>query len=395
VAYLGDDAAAREQPPAPSRPDPVDVGPGDGHAARHDGTRLPRDVRQLGRPRDVVVPWAWEGHAGGGTRAANGRSAGGAAVTRRRVTVVGAGVIGLSIAAELSAHGNAVTVIADRSAADSVSAVAAAVWFPYRSGASPAVPAWLARSLIRFAELAADPATGVDLREGMVVERRSGVDRSWTAAVPHHRLAAADELPAGALAGIRATVPVITVPTYLAWLHARCDRLGVRFLRGTVGSVDECAPGADLVVVAAGLGSGKLLSDDTMYPIRGQVVRLPNPGITEWITDDDNPAGVTYVVPRRDDVVCGGVTEVGSWDLTPDPGTETAILARAAALVPALAGLPVLSRDVGLRPARNTIRLERVEGHGVPVLTCYGHGGAGVTMSWGCAEAVAELAGGV
>jgi D-amino-acid oxidase len=316
-------------------------------------------------------------------------------VSPRRVTVIGAGVIGLSIAAEMSGNGDAVTVVADRSATDSVSAVAAAVWFPYRSGTSPSFPTWLARSLVRFVELAAEAGTGVDLREGMVVERRAGVDRSWTAAVPEHREATAAELPAGALAGVRATVPVITVPTYLAWLHARCERRGVRFLRATVGSVDECAREADLVVVAAGLRSGELLDDDSMYPIRGQVVRLPNPGITEWVTDDDNPAGVAYVVSRRDDVVCGGVTEVGSWDLTPDPGTEAAILARTAALIPALAGLPVLSRDVGLRPGRNTIRLEPVEGHAVPVLACYGHGGAGVTMSWGCAEAVAELARGV
>jgi D-amino-acid oxidase len=307
--------------------------------------------------------------------------------------VVGAGVIGLTIAAELSADGNAVTVVADRSATDSVSAVAAAVWFPYRIGTSPSVPTWLARSLTRFAELADHDATGVDLREGTVVERRAGADRSWTAAVPEHREATVAELPAGALAGVRATVPVITVPTYLAWLHARCDRLGVRFLRGTVESVDECAPGADLVVVAAGLRSGELLGDDdTMYPIRGQVVRLPNPGITEWITDHDNPAGVAYVVSRRDAVVCGGVAEVGSWDVTHHAATEAAILARTAALVPALAGLPVLSRDVGLRPARDTIRLERVEGHAAPVLACYGHGGAGVTLSCGCAEAVADLA---
>jgi len=40
------------------------------------------------------------------------------------------------------------------------------------------------------------------------------------------------------------------------------------------------------------------------------------------------------------------------------------------------------------------VRLERVAGHAVPVIACYGHGGAGVTLSWGCAGAVAELAGG-
>jgi D-amino-acid oxidase len=315
-------------------------------------------------------------------------------VSGARVAVVGGGVIGLTIAAELARAGAAVTVLADRTAEESVSAVAAALWFPYRSG-HPSLVTWLERSLARFTELAADPGTGVDLRSGLVVERHPGTDRSWTAAVPGHREATPDELPPGALAGVRATVPVLTVPTYLPWLLARCDRGGVRFLTRTVGSVDELATdpalAPDVVVVAAGLGAGPLLGDGSVFPIRGQVVRVANPGITEWITDDQDPAGVTYVVPRRHDVVCGGVAEVGSEDEGIDADTERAVLARTAALVPALAGQPVVGRAAGLRPGRPSIRLERVEGHAVPVVACYGHGGSGVTLSWGCAEAVAEL----
>jgi D-amino-acid oxidase len=42
---------------------------------------------------------------------------------------------------------------------------------------------------------------------------------------------------------------------------------------------------------------------------------------------------------------------------------------------------------VGLRPVRPAVRLER-EGR---VIHCYGQGGAGVTLSWGCAEEVREL----
>lgn len=306
---------------------------------------------------------------------------------------MGGGVIGLSIACELARAGDAVTVVADRTAAQSVSAVAAALWFPYRSGSSPDTERWLARSLVRFERLAADPTTGVDLRAGTVVERRAGPDRAWTTAVPDAREATPGELPAGARSGVRATVPVITTPVYLAWLQARCRDLGVAFVDRTVGAVDELAGTADLVVVAAGLRSGALLDDDTVFPVRGQVVLLPNPGLTEWVVDDDHPDGMTYVVPRRDDVVCGGVAQDGVWDERPDPETERAVLARATALVPALVGLPVLSRAAGLRPARDRLRVERVPGHAVPVLACYGHGGAGVTLSWGCAEAVAALAG--
>lgn len=312
---------------------------------------------------------------------------------RRRVSVVGAGVIGLSIAHEFARRGDAVTVVAEQAPEQSVSAVAAAVWFPYAVGQSPAMATWLSRALVRFAALATDDATGVDLRTGTVVERTAS-DRSWIASVSEHHEARPDELPAGALSGVRATVPVITMQRYLPWLRTRVEELAVRFVAGTVATVDELADTADLVVVAAGLGSGRLGSDDSMYPIRGQVVRLANPAaLTEWITDDDNPAGLTYVVARRDDIVCGGVAEVGSWKTDVDLATEAAILQRCRALVPALADLAIVSRAVGLRPARPTIRLEPVDGYAVPVIACYGHGGAGVTLSWGCAEAVAELAG--
>lgn len=308
-----------------------------------------------------------------------------------RICVLGGGVVGLSIAHDVARAGHAVTVVADRSAAESVSAVAAALWFPYRSGTSPSAARWLARSLVRFEELAADRSTGVDLRSGLVVERRTDPDRSWTAAVPGHREARPDELIAGAVSGVRATLPVISMPTYLPWLEVRCRDLGVHLVRRTVGAVDELAGEADLVVVAAGIRSGELLQDGSVFPVRGQTVLVANPGISDWVVDEDHPEGLTYVVPRRDGVVCGGIAEVGSWDTGIDADTERGIQQRAAALVPSLSGLPVLSAQAGLRPARDAVRLEVVDGHAVPVIACYGHGGAGVTLSWGCAEAVVEL----
>jgi D-amino-acid oxidase len=46
------------------------------------------------------------------------------------------------------------------------------------------------------------------------------------------------------------------------------------------------------VVIAAGIRGGELLGgDNRVYPIRGQIVRLANPGFIEWITDEDNPDG--------------------------------------------------------------------------------------------------------
>ena len=56
-----------------------------------------------------------------------------------------------------------------------------------------------------------------------------------------------------------------------------------------------------------------------------------------------------------------------------------------------LAGAPVLGHRVGLRPARRTVRLEAVPGETGTVVHCYGHGGSGVTLAWGCADDVLAL----
>ena len=111
-------------------------------------------------------------------------------------------------------------------------------------------------------------------------------------------------------------------------------------------------------------------------------------GLREWWLDTAGTAP-TYVVPRESDIVIGGTEQHGEWSRTPDPDTAREILDRAAALVPALRGATVLRHVVGLRPARPSVRLERVG----DVVHCYGHGGAGVTLSWGCADEVAVLVG--
>ena len=177
------------------------------------------------------------------------------------------------------------------------------------------------------------------------------------------------------------------MPVYLDSLRARTEHLGVGLTRIGLAALPRPAGPGDVVVDCAGLGARLLAQDPTVSPVRGQVVVVDGVPDDRWWIDDTDPAGPTYVVPRLGEVVVGGTEQRGEWSRTPDPETAAAILSRAARLVPEVAGARVLRHRVGLRPARPQVRLE-VEGR---VVHCYGHGGAGVTLSWGCAAEVTGL----
>ena len=305
------------------------------------------------------------------------------------VTVIGGGVIGLTCALRLAEAGHRVAVVTADEPATTTSAVAGALWYPYRAWPVEAVTRWAARSRAVFGGLAADPSTGVAVRAGRELFRAPAPDPWWAAAVPDLRRLRPQERPAGFVDGLGFSAPVVDMGRYLPWLRSRLEAHGVDVVVRRLSTVDDVD--TDTVVNCSGLGARDLLGDTAVVPVRGQVVRLSNPGLTDWVLDEEDPAGLTYVIPRFDDVVCGGTAETGAELTAPDPVVEAAILFRAVALVPALAGAPVLSRAVGLRPSRPEVRLEAVAAADRLLVHCYGHGGAGVTLSWGCAEDVVAL----
>ena len=83
----------------------------------------------------------------------------------------------------------------------------------------------------------------------------------------------------------------------------------------------------------------------------------------------------------------GGTVAEGEWDTAPWPAVAERILRDCAAVDPRVLGADVLAHRVGLRPSRTEVRLEAEPLDGGRVLWHnYGHGGGGVTVSWGCAR---------
>lgn len=313
----------------------------------------------------------------------------------RDALVIGAGVIGLTSAIRLQEAGWRVRIWAAEPPERTTSAVAAAIWYPYRAGPQALVNAWGQRSFAVFQQLAADEATGVRMLPGIELLPPRADPRQvpdWAAHIPDFAVAEGADVPAGRVAWAL-TVPVADTGVYLRWLAARfADNGGVMEMR-RITSLGEAAAEAPLVVNCPGLGARELVGDREMRPIRGQVVRVENPGLTRFWLDDHHPEGLMYIIPRRGDCILGGTAEVGEEDTTPDPDVAEAIRWRCAELEPDLADARLLEHRVGLRPWRPEVRLEAgaLPG-GAAVIHNYGHGGAGVTLSWGCAETVVALA---
>lgn len=306
------------------------------------------------------------------------------------VVVVGAGVVGLTTALRLADDGHRVRVLGDRPPEQTTSAVAAALWYPYLAAPAHRTRAWGAVTYRVLSDLArAAPEAGVDVRWGREVLPGPTPPPDW-----------ADDVDGFTAIDDAWTFrsPVADMGLYLPWLLGQLHDRGVVVEQATVAAATlaEVAVGSDALVLCVGLGARDLLGDDDVVPVRGQVVLVEQPGLREWLLATSGPGDdLTYVVPRRSSVVCGGTAGAGGWDTQPDAATAEAILARCRTMVPQLAGARVLSHRVGLRPARPTVRVEveHPAGLPVPVVHCYGHGGAGVTLSWGCADEVVDLVG--
>jgi D-amino-acid oxidase len=322
------------------------------------------------------------------------------------VVVVGAGVIGLTTAICLAEAGMTVLVVSAEQPRQTTSAAAGALWGPHLVGMDERIGRWAAVTLERLEELRA-PRIGAGALAG-IVRRVEGMAASAAAGSEPPEYAAAgsltpcrpDEVPAGYATAWRLSAPLIAMPAYLDYLAERLSRAGGTIAIGprlrTLADARDAASSLRVIVNCTGYGARDLVPDPDVTAVRGQAVVVRNPGITEFFVGSGAAHWpLTYLFPHDDVVLLGGTEELASTGREPDPGTAERIIAACAAIRPELRDAAVLEHRVGLRPVRPSVRLEVANGtetdDGVTVVHSYGHGGAGVTLSWGCAEDAAQL----
>ena len=305
------------------------------------------------------------------------------------VTVVGAGVSGLTTAAALVEAGWSVDIVARERHPDTVSVVAAAIWTTTTAEPQVRVRQWALTTRERFATIAADSSSGIAPLMQREFER---VDPGplWWESTPFVRRLGDHELPPEYAAGFEIDGFIVEPPIYLDWLTSRLVDQGVTITTNAVTSLEDLE--ADVIVNCAGLAARDLVGDDTMFPIRGQVVAVANPGINEGVSDESDADRVAYIYPRSSEVILGGARQIGNEQMVPDDDLTARILSDGARLDPRVSDVEVLDVRVGLRPGRPEVRVEAgVLGDGRPVVHNYGHSGAGFLLSWGCALDVVDL----
>jgi D-amino-acid oxidase len=313
-------------------------------------------------------------------------------MNRSDVLVIGAGVIGLTTAVCLAEAGPRVQVLSRDALEATTSAAAGAVWAPYRIGGNPArINAWSCRSLEVFNALSQVPRSGVHTIISLEVAHGSVAAPEWAALTPGVRPCLSEELPPGYSHGYRFVLPAIDMPVYLAYLLARLERAGGTLQQNAVSVLDDVRDAATVVINCAGMGARDLAIDPTVRPVRGQLVVVANPGVTLGLVeaeDNEDARDLTFLIPHGETLVLGGTAEPDNNHREPDPATAEAIRARCTRLDARVAKASILAHRVGFRPERPEVRVDAEPGSGGRLWHNYGHGGAGVTLSWGCAETV-------
>ncbi|XP_058121434.1 D-aspartate oxidase-like [Anopheles ziemanni] len=149
-----------------------------------------------------------------------------------------------------------------------------------------------------------------------------------------------------------------------------------------------------IIINCLGLGAQSVVGDTDLGPIRGQVQKVKAEGVFHSFANDE-----CYIIPNTDTVTLGG-TKQKSTRTRPCPVDRYMIRTNCTAIVPSLREARLLKDAVGLRPVRSTgvrVEMENVylfdgEMDDASLLVHnYGHGGAGITLAWGCAGEVVHL----
>ena len=200
---------------------------------------------------------------------------------------------------------------------------------------------------------------------------------------------------------------VARMPDYLGYLQKRALDTGRAVVETRwIDRLELLLDSFDTVINCTGWGAKRLAAHDpetaAIRLLADHVVRVETQSLpyATGLHRSSFKQRPLYIVPRHgstDAAICGGTAIEILGDIDPRrpfdfpiSGVCDEIHQLCSAFSPGIASGQRRENLVGLRPMRSSVRIER-DPLQSRLLHCYGHGGSGLTLSWGSADQIMKL----
>ncbi|EEA21782.1 D-aspartate oxidase [Talaromyces marneffei ATCC 18224] len=337
-------------------------------------------------------------------------------MARDSIVILGAGVIGLDVAIELSkrGYGKYVTVIAEHLPGDSsidYTSPWAGANFSGISGGDANALRWDRAGYTLMMEMIDKKST-----EAKFLEKTESTEywdempqpdkiQSMTEYLRDLVIIPQKELPAGVAFGIKFTTVTINAPAHCQHLQnllSQPEYGSVPFIRWRVSRLQDAFLSKNTKLVFNCIGNSAItlsgVSDSKCYPTRGQILVVKAPSVKQNIMRHGD-GYETYVIPRPlsdGTVILGGYMQKGNSYPNVKEEESQSILKRTGELLPVLLNgeVEIVRTVVGLRPSREggaRVEQETLSSEKI-VIHNYGAGGTGFQAGIGMAVDAVNLA---
>ncbi|OKL57323.1 hypothetical protein UA08_07471 [Talaromyces atroroseus] len=363
-------------------------------------------------------------------------------MARDSIVILGAGIVGLDVALELSkrGYGKYITVVAEHLPGDEATIDYTSPWaganFSGISGGDANALRWDRTGyslMMRLIDTQAEEAKYLAktesteywdempasdkirsmteyLRDVSIISQRTGKEKLQVTDAnsinTQLTILPKKDLPSGVAFGIKFTTVTINAPAHCQHLKTLLSQPkygSIPFLRRRVSHLQDAFISSKTKLVFNCIGNSAItlsgVSDSKCYPTRGQILLVKAPSVRKNIMRH-GAKYETYIIPRPmsdGTVILGGFMQKGNWSPHVVPEESESIVKRTGELLPSLmldGQMEIIRAAVGLRPSREggaRVEQERISPDRL-VVHNYGAGGTGFQAGMGLAVDAVDLA---